>query len=78
MNCRHLNKAEEAFRLDAAGRETPITVYLCAWADNEPAVLVNAPRWMQRNSLSGHLLKYPDDCIGCPAYSALTRQSEGG
>lgn len=63
--CRHLVASEEAYRIEPDGRETPATVPLCAWADSAPPQLLNAPRWMQRNALGGHLWR-DGDCEGCP------------
>lgn len=54
--------------VDAHGRQTPAIVMLCGFADNRPERLVDTPRWLQRNALAGHLLDYPRDCIGCPAF----------
>lgn len=70
MTCRHLTTADEAVAIDpATGRETPTTVHLCTWADDHPDRLIGAPRWVQRNMLGGHLLRYPQDCEGCPGFS---------
>ncbi len=69
MACRHLEQSSEAYEIGDDDTQRPCIVHLCAWADNEPEKLVNAPRWLQRNSLSGHLLRYPDDCMGCPAFA---------
>jgi hypothetical protein len=47
---------------------------LCSWGiDAAPDQLVNVPRWLQRNALAGHLLKYPDDCMGCPCFVSASK-----
>lgn len=70
MPCRHAVRPEQAFRVDGDG-ETPCEgPMLCGWGQNSaPVQLVDVPRWLQRNALSGHLLNYPDDCMGCPCFS---------
>lgn len=68
MTCRHLEQADEAYRIGGDGRQIPAIVMLCGFADAHPERLTNAPRWLQRNAISGHLLDYPRDCIGCPAF----------
>lgn len=52
------------------GRQTVIDgPVLCGWAmDSAPHQLVDVPRWLSRNALAGHLLRYPADCEGCPAW----------
>lgn len=74
MTCRHLEKSDEAYRIDADGRETPIVHLLCGWADSAPPQLLDVPRWMQRNALSGHLWR-KGDCEGCPCYNAAPERS---
>lgn len=69
--CRHLEQSNEAYSVEDNGSLTPTAgPMLCGFADNVPEKLVDLPRWLQRNSLSGHLLRYPDDCMGCPCFSA--------
>jgi len=67
MTCRHLVASEDAFEIGIDGRQTPTTVLLCDWADSAPPQLLNVPRWMQRNALSGHLWR-DGDCTGCPCF----------
>lgn len=67
MTCRHLVQAEGAVRL-GADQETPTQVRLCSWGETAPPQLMNVPRWMQRNALSGHLWQ-PGDCEGCPVFN---------
>lgn len=69
MICRHLIASEEAHKIDAEGKQTPALVRLCNWADSAPSQLMNVPRWMQRNALSGHLWEEAD-CAGCPCFDA--------
>lgn len=78
--CVHLVEADEAVSVSLlTGKETPATVLLCNWADSRPDLLANTPRWLQRNTLSGHLLRYPEDCRGCPCFKAAdaARREEG-
>lgn len=78
--CRYLAKSDEEYVIDERGREAFVPVErrdysLCTWADDSPegvAALTNAPRWLQRNALGGHLWR-PGDCENCPGYRA-----EGG
>jgi hypothetical protein len=72
MTCRYAQRSEEAYSVGDDGELTPAQgPMLCAWGmDAAPSQLVNVPRWLQRNALAGHLLKYPDDCMGCPCYAA--------
>lgn len=76
MNCRHLVLSEEAYKFDKYGEKTPIDVHLCAWADSAPDALLNVPRWIQRNALSGHLWREAD-CEGCPCYVAPNTPAPG-
>lgn len=72
MNCQYAQRAEIAYRVDPeTGEHTRVEgPMLCAWAmDKAPEQLINVPRWLQRNALAGHLLKYPDDCMGCPCFT---------
>jgi hypothetical protein len=71
--CRFAQRAENAVEVDAlTGDQRQIEgPMLCGWAmDEAPDQLLNVPRWLSRNALAGHLLKYPSDCEGCPAYQA--------
>jgi hypothetical protein len=71
--CRYAHRSEEAYEQGSnEHRWRPVEgPMLCAWAmDAAPDKLVNVPRWLQRNALAGHLLRYPDDCMGCPCYEA--------
>lgn len=76
MNCRHLVKADEAYRIGEDGRETPTVVLLCNWADSAPPQLLDIPRWAQRNALSGHLWR-EGDCNGCPCFDASLPSQSG-
>jgi len=68
--CRHLLQAENAVRLDMAGKRMPAVVLLCGWADGAaPGQLLNIPIRLQRNALSGHLMR-DGDCEKCAAYEA--------
>ncbi len=70
MTCRHLTRSEEVYVVTDAGPvRSSHVVLLCAWADNEPAKLVDTPRWVQRNALAGHLYR-EGDCAGCPCFDA--------
>lgn len=43
---------------------------LCSWADYHPEAvdkLSNTPPWLQRNALSGHLMR-KGDCEKCPLF----------
>lgn len=43
---------------------------LCSWADFHPEAvekLSNTPPWLQRNALSGHLMR-KGDCEVCPLF----------
>lgn len=71
MKCKYLVAADEAYRLGPDGSETPVIVKLCAWGDSAPQQLMDAPRWLQRNALSGHLWR-DGDCEGCPAFVNAT------
>lgn len=67
--CRYCWRSPEAYHGTGPHDLTPTTVYCCTWADNSPAgvaALTNAPRWLQRNALPGHLMR-EGDCIACPA-----------
>lgn len=70
--CRYAVRSEVAYRIEADGGELRVAgPMLCSWGqDAAPAQLVNVPRWMQRDALAGHRLSFPDDCDGCPCYSA--------
>lgn len=74
MTCRYAQKSEECYVIGPDGKQRRVddpAPSLCGWAmDAAPSQLVNVPRWLQRNALAGHLLKYPEDCIGCPCYEA--------
>ena len=78
--CRFAQRSEEAYRLSEIGvKETRVEgPMLCSWADSAPPQLIDVPRWLQRNALSGHLLNYPDDCMGCPCYAAVGAASGEG
>lgn len=67
--CVHAERSEEAYVV-VDGRERPSEgPMLCGWADSAaPAQMLNVPRWLTRNALAGHLLNYPDDCMGCPCF----------
>lgn len=73
MTCRYAVPSEEQYVVDFQGGplrkvENP-PISLCSWAiDAAPTQLVNVPRWLSRNALAGHLLRYPDDCMGCPCF----------
>lgn len=70
MLCRYAQRSEEAYRVEATGEVRIDGPMLCGWAeDGAPTQLVNVPRWLQRNALAGHLLKFPDDCMGCPCFT---------
>lgn len=71
MTCRYAQRSEEAYLVGGDGELTPcLGPMLCGWAmDAAPEKLVDVPRWLQRNALAGHLLKYPDDCDGCPCFT---------
>lgn len=69
MTCRHLKEADEAEAIGGDGATWPVTVLLCSWADSAPPQMLNVPRWMQRNALSGHLWR-EGDCDGCPCFSS--------
>jgi hypothetical protein len=59
MPCRFAQPAEEA--------DPPPGPMLCGWAeDAAPEKLMDVPRWLQRNARAGHLLRFPEDCKGCP------------
>lgn len=80
-NCAYCSAPSEMFYIDAkTGRETDVDTtriddlpdhsFLCTWADDAPegvAAMTGVPRWLQRNALSGHLMR-PDDCNGCPCF----------
>lgn len=70
MTCQYAQRPDVAYRVDLDGREMRVEgPMLCGWAmDSAPVQLVDVPRWLQRNALAGHLLKYPDDCYGCPCF----------
>jgi len=73
MPCRYARRSSEAYRVDARGSVRIDGPVLCSWAeDAAPNQLVNVPRWMTRNAFSGHLLNYPDDCMGCPCFAQAT------
>lgn len=69
--CRYAQRSEEAYRVDMNGHRWEVEgPMLCAWGmDAAPDKLIDVPRWLQRNALAGHLLKYPEDCDGCPCRS---------
>lgn len=69
MACKHLVKSEEAYHIWADGRETPVEVLLCNWADSAPPQLVDVPRWMQRAALAGYLWS-EGDCDRCPCFAS--------
>lgn len=72
MKCIYAHCSEECYVIDGAGRESRIEETqptLCAWAESAPIQLVDVPRWLQRNALAGHLLRYPTDCEGCPCFT---------
>lgn len=74
--CRHLEQSSEAYEVEDDGRLTPCEgPMLCAWADNT-AMIANMPRWLQRNALAGHQLRYPDDCNGCPCFDPLPTKEQ--
>lgn len=69
MKCRHLGEADEAYQINAVtGKETPITVHLCLFVENEPGRFVDAPRWLV-NAVYGRAIDVKRDCSGCPSYS---------
>jgi hypothetical protein len=72
MRCVHAVRSEEAYAVDPLTRiERPVEgPMLCHWADaTADGTLVGVPRWLQRQALAGHLLRYPDDCFGCPCFT---------
>lgn len=76
MTCRYAKKSESCYVIKQDGTQIKVddpAPSLCSWAiDAAPKQLVDVPRWMQRNALSGHLLKYPDDCDGCPCFGSTS------
>jgi hypothetical protein len=71
MICRYARRAEIAYRVEDDNTMTPTQgPMLCGWGqDAAPEKLVNVPRWLSRNALAGHLLNFPDDCMGCPCFA---------
>lgn len=68
-HCIHAERSEEAVAVTEHGTVPTTGPMLCSWAINlAPDELVSVPRWLQRNALAGHLLKFPDDCKGCPCF----------
>lgn len=77
MTCRYLQAADEAYAIGEDGREHPTTVLLCTWGLEAPRsadALLDTPRWLQRNAMSGHLWR-EGDCKGCPGYSAQAQEA---
>lgn len=72
MTCRYARRSEEAYMIREDGERVRVEgPMLCAWAeDGAPAQLLKVPRWLQREALAGHLLRYPDDCSGCPCHES--------
>lgn len=72
MPCRYAKKTEESYWVAQDGRQIKVDdppISLCSWAnDAAPVQLVGVPRWLSRNALAGHLLRYPQDCEGCPCF----------
>ena len=70
--CKFLRTSDEAYSVPiGGGREAPVTVYLCGWADENPERLVNSPRWLQSHALAGSCGNTVDDlCKGCAAFKA--------
>lgn len=69
--CAHLEESSEAYTIGPNGKTSPAVVWLCGWAITHPASadkLLDVPRWLQRESLSGHLWR-EGDCLGCPGYT---------
>lgn len=72
--CRYLVAPDEFAVVTPDGREMRAASprMLCAWAiyhPASPAALAEAPRWMAREALTGHLWR-PGDCVGCPGHQA--------
>jgi hypothetical protein len=64
--CRH-GRPSQAENFDDPG-DTKI-VWLCAWGTSISggAALIDAPPWVQRETLAGHMMR-PGDCAGCAAW----------
>jgi hypothetical protein len=72
--CIYRDASLEAYRIDAkTGKETPVTIHLCAWPDAYPDRLVDAPRWVNRVIGSGLAIDPERDCIDCPAQTTKVR-----
>ena len=79
MTCRYLTAPAEALIIGPGGEravtdpaDMPPGLRLCTWADDSAAgikALTDAPRWLQREALSGHLWR-EGDCEGCPGFCA--------
>lgn len=72
--CIYKIAADEAFSVRDDGHEQPTVVWLCDWANSSPEAqqkLINVPRWLSGNALSGHLYREAD-CAGCPSYKPQT------
>lgn len=69
--CVYAERSEEAFVLVDNNLRPIEGPMLCGWADAVASEkLVDAPRWLTRAALAGHLLDYPNDCVGCPCFKA--------
>lgn len=72
--CRYATAPSDFEVVEIGGRRTAPTPdrFLCAWAQfhpDAPVKLIDAPPWLQRNALAGHLMQ-DGDCAICPLFEA--------
>lgn len=71
MNCAHLDVSDEAVGINAfTGQQIKTTVHLCGWLDMHPERMIDAPRWLMKQSRAGWAVDPKRDCKGCPGYAA--------
>lgn len=64
--CVYRDLSDEAFRLDAAGKETRIELWLCNW----PTTLAAVPPWHRRLVGPGLAIDVEKDCANCAVRKA--------
>lgn len=73
VECKYASAPSELWVGDNLSQMKPVKPserFLCSWAiysEQAVAKLESTPTWLQRNALSGHLMK-KGDCETCPCF----------
>jgi len=74
--CRYLERAEEAYEIDANGRERPVVDYVCGWADAHADKLVGFPNWVAKAAYAGAApFDSSKHCNDCSAFEPVKAET---